>query len=195
MTPAMLALLFEATHDEVPADVLKFTFAEKLRTENLVAHVRRGRPAAECLAGLQRVVLPPPAPPVSKGVGLEALADMARPRTGASSCAGLKLWREGKLSWDEVDHRAVVLSGPPGTGKTSFAGALAATLEVPLNASNVAEWNGHKNLSGTLSRMKEVFAEARAKALCVLLIDEIDGISSRNTLSGDHVEYWTRSST
>jgi DNA polymerase III delta prime subunit len=193
MTPEMLALLFEATHDEVPADVLKFTFAEKLRTENLVAHVRRGRSAAECLAGLQQVVLPPPAPPVSNGVRLEDLAGYGEAKTwGLELAQDLKLWRDGKLSWDEVDHRGGVLAGPPGTGKTSFAGALAATLEVPLIASNVAEWNGHKHLSGTLNRMKEVFAEAVAKAPCVLLIDELDGISSRAKISGDHVEYWTQ---
>ncbi|UXN72871.1 ATP-binding protein [Devosia sp. A8/3-2] len=104
----------------------------------------------------------------------------------------MKLWREGKLGWDEVDHRAVVPAGVPGTGKTSFASVLAATLEVPLIASNVAEWNGHKHLSGTLNRMKEVFAQAIARAPCVLLVDEIDGISSRSQISGDHVEYWTQ---
>ncbi|UJW84858.1 AAA family ATPase [Devosia sp. SL43] len=81
----------------------------------------------------------------TKAWGLELRQDMT-------------LWREGKLDWDEVDHRAVVLAGPPGTDKTSFAAVLAATLEVPLVASNVAEWNGHKHLSGTLNRMKEVFA-------------------------------------
>lgn len=33
MTPEMLSLLFEAAHDEVPAGVLSFSFAEKLRTK------------------------------------------------------------------------------------------------------------------------------------------------------------------
>src|SRR5690606_12017605 len=59
MTPEMLALLFEAAHDEVPVGVLSFTSAEKLSTQNLVAHVRRGWPAAECLSGLQQAVSPP----------------------------------------------------------------------------------------------------------------------------------------
>lgn len=40
--------------------------------------------------------------------------------------------------------------------------------------------------------MKEVFAEAISKAPCVLLVDEIDGISSRASVSGDYVEYWSQ---
>lgn len=56
MTTEMLALLFEAAHGEVPADVLRFSSAEKLKADTLVAHIRRGRPAADCLSGLQRAV-------------------------------------------------------------------------------------------------------------------------------------------
>ena len=193
MTPEMLALLFEAAHNEVPSDVLSFPSADKLRTAELVAHIRRARPAAECLSGLRQVVSAKVEPPKPATVRLEDLAGYGEAKAwGQELGQDMKLWREGKLDWDEVDHRAVVLAGPPGTGKTSFAGVLAATLEVPLIASNVAEWNGHKNLSGTLNRMKEVFAQAIADAPCVLLIDEIDGISSRTQISGDYVEYWTQ---
>ena len=193
MTPEMLALLFEATHNEVPSDVLSFSSADKLRTAELVAHIRRARPAAECLSALRQVVSAKVETPKPATVRLDDLAGYGEAKAwGQELGQDMKLWREGKLDWDEVDHRAVVLAGPPGTGKTSFAGVLAATLEVPLIASNVAEWNGHKHLSGTLNRMKEVFAQAIAKAPCVLLVDEIDGISSRTQISGDHVEYWTQ---
>lgn len=111
---------------------------------------------------------------------------------GLELAQDMKLWREGNLDWDEVDHRAVVLAGAPSTGKASFASVLAVTLYVPLISSNVAEWNAHKHLSGTLNRMKDVFAQAIPKAPCVLLIYEIDGISSRSQSSGDYVEYWTQ---
>lgn len=193
MTPEMLVLLFEAAHDEVPSDILSFRSPDKLRTEDLVAHVRRAWPADECLSRLQQVVSakldkPKPAP-----IRLNELAGYGEAKVWGSELAqDMKLWREGKLDWVEIDHRAVVLAGAPGTGKTSFASVLAATLEVPLVASNVAEWNTHKHLSGTLSRMKEVFAQASSQAPCVLLIDEIDGISSRSKLSGDHFEYWSQ---
>ena len=193
ITPEMLALLFEAAHNEVPSGALTFPAAENLQTPDLVAHIRRARPASECLSRLRQVVSAKLEKPMPATVRLEDLAGYGEAKDwGLELARDMKLWRKGKLEWDEVDHRAVVLAGPPGTGKTSFASVLAATLEVPLIASNVAEWNGHKHLSGTLNRMKEVFAQALAKAPCILLVDELDGISSRGHLSGDHVEYWTQ---
>lgn len=193
MTADMLALLFEVAHNEVPSGVLCFRSADKLSTVDLVAHVRRARPAEECLSGLQDTVCPPVLAPKSAAVKIADLAGYGEAKAWAVELAqDMMLWRSGALNWDEVDHRAVVLGGPPGTGKTSFAAVLANSLEVPLIASSVAEWNTHKHLSGTLNRMKEVFAEVIAKAPCVLLVDEIDGISSRTSVSGDYVEYWSQ---
>lgn len=193
VTPEMLALLFEAAHDQVPSGVLSFPAAENLRTPDLVAYIRRASPAADCLSRLQQVVSAKVKAPKQPTVRLEDLAGYGEAKAwGLELGQDMKQWREGKLDWEEVDHRAVVLAGPPGTGKTSFASVLATALEVPLIASNVAEWNGHKHLSGTLNRMKEVFAHATAKTPCVLLIDELDGISSRTQISGDYFEYWTQ---
>ena len=193
VTPEMLALLFEATHDEVPAGVLSFSSAEKLRTQNLVAHVRRGRPAAECLSGLQQVVNPAKAASKAGSILLGDLAGYGAAKTwGLELAEDLSLWRAGRLTWDEVDHRAVVLAGPPGTGKTSFAAVLAATLKVPLIATSVAEWNARDNLSGTLRGMQTVFEQAIAQAPCVLFIDELDGISSRDAIEGRYREYWSQ---
>jgi cell division protease FtsH len=193
MTPEMLALLFEAAHNEVPDGVLSFVSAEKLRTANLVAHVRRGRPSVECLGGLQQTVLPPKAASKTRPVMLDELAGYGAARTwGLELAQDMELWRAGQLSWAEVDHRAIVLSGAPGTGKTSFATVLADTLKVPLVATSVAEWNSRDNLSGTLKRMQTVFEQAIVQAPCVLFIDEIDGISSREAIEGRYSEYWTQ---
>ena len=193
MTPEMLALLFEAAHDEVPAGVLSFASAEKLRAQNLVAHVRRGRPAAECLLGLQQTVNPPKPASKTKTILLDDLAGYGEAKVwGLELAQDLELWREGRLNWEEVDHRAVVLSGAPGTGKTSFAAVLAATLKVPLVATSVAEWNARDNLSGTLKRMQTVFEQAVAQAPSVMFIDELDGISSRHAIEGRYSEYWTQ---
>jgi cell division protease FtsH len=193
MTPEMLALLFEAAHDEVPAGAPSFLCAEKLRAQNLVAHVRRGRPAAECLSGLQQVANPPSPEAKLQIPLLKDLVGYGAAKTwGLELAQDLSLWRQGNLSWDEVDHRACILSGPPGTGKTSFAAILAGTLNVSLIETSVAEWNARDHLSGTLKRMQAVFEQAVAQAPCVLFVDELDGISSRSTIEGHHSEYWTQ---
>ena len=193
MTPEMLAMLFEAAHDEVPSGVLSFDSAEKLHAPNLVAHVRRGRPATECLSGLQQTVKPPKTEARTPSIVLADLSGYGEAKIwGLELAQDLELWRRGSLSWDDVDHRAVVLAGPPGTGKTSFATILAGTMGVPLISTSVAEWNSQDNLSGTLKRMRAVFDQALAQTPCVLFIDEIDGISSRETIEGRYSQYWTQ---
>lgn len=192
-TPEMLELLFDACHDEMPADILQFSFADRLKTEDLIGHVRRARLATTCLQGLQKVAQTRNGFVAPGAVLLQDLAGYGDAKIwGLELAQDLELWRAGRLSWAEVDHRAVVLAGPPGTGKTSFATVLARSLRVPLIATSVAEWNSGDHLSGTLKCMKTVFDEASAKVPCVLFIDELDGISSRAALDGRYSEYWTQ---
>ncbi|MBD8066993.1 AAA family ATPase [Devosia sp. PTR5] len=193
LTPEMLELLFEVCHDQMPAGVLQFTGATKLKTVDLIAHMRRARPAAVCLDGLQQLARARTTLPALDVIELKDLEGYGEAKVwGLELAEDLKLWRAGHLSWQEVDHRSVILAGPPGTGKTSFAGILAASLQVSLVTTSVAEWNSSDHLSGTLKRMQAVFAEAKAKAPCVLFIDELDGISSRSSISGRYSEYWTQ---
>lgn len=188
-TAEMLALVFEAAHDDVPAGVDQFRSAEKIGVADLAAHIRHGRRAEDCLAGLQAAVIAKELIPATNVVLLKDLAGYGEAREwGLELVQDMDLWRNGALKWDEVDHRAVVLDGPPGTGKTSFAKVLADTLRVPLIASSVAEWNGRSHLAGTIKGMEEVFGQALAQALCVLFVDELDGIANRNTLDDRYVE-------
>lgn len=96
---------------------------------------------------------------------------------GLALSADLQAYRSGTLNWTEIDSRGLLLSGPPGVGKTSYVRALARTAKVPLVATSVAEWNSSDHLGGTLRTIREVFASARAKAPAILFIDEVDGIS------------------
>lgn len=59
---------------------------------------------------------------------------------------------------------------------------LVASLKVSLIATSAAEWNDRDNLSGTLNRMEPVFNVAMPEALCVRLMDELDGSSSRSVI-------------
>lgn len=106
--------------------------------------------------------------------------------------ADLALWRDGSLRWDEMSTR-LLLSGPPGTGKTMFARALCNTLQVPLLATSVADWLEPGFLGDVLQCMSGAFAFAADKAPSILFIDEIDNIGSRQTsaASRSHDDYWT----
>jgi len=92
--------------------------------------------------------------------------------------ADLQLWREGRLDWSEMSTR-LLLAGPPGTGKTTFARALANSLQLKLLATSVGTWLEPGYLGEVLRRMSAAFAEAEANAPCILFIDEIDGIGRR----------------
>nr|WP_250808820.1 AAA family ATPase [Neorhizobium tomejilense] len=89
-------------------------------------------------------------------------------------------WREGLLSWSEV-CRGALIAGPPGSGKTFFAAALARLLGFRLVAATVGGWQAQGALGEMLAAMRGSFREAEACRGAVLLIDEIDTIGSRST--------------
>ncbi|MEW9616250.1 ATP-binding protein [Shinella sp. S4-D37] len=104
--------------------------------------------------------------------------------------ADLSLWRDGKLRWDEMSTK-LLLSGPPGTGKTTFARALCNTLQVPLLATSVAHWLEPGYLGDVLKRMSGAFTIARDRAPAILFIDEIDNIGTRQGAgSRNYDDYW-----
>lgn len=101
--------------------------------------------------------------------------------------ADLGLWRAGELAWEEMSTK-MLLSGPPGTGKTTFARALCNTLQVPLIATSVSTWLEPGYLGDVLKRMSAAFAEAESMKPAILFIDELDGIGTRRQ-RGDWAEY------
>jgi ATP-dependent Zn protease len=120
---------------------------------------------------------------------IEELEGYGEAREWAMSLvADLKGWREGKLTWRDVDA-GLLLSGPPGTGKTLFASALARSCGAKFIGASSAQWQSKGHLGDMLAAMRKSFREAAADAPSVLFIDEIDSIGDRRTFKGDNVGY------
>lgn len=100
----------------------------------------------------------------------------------------LALWRSGQLPWSQMSTR-LLLSGPPGTGKTTFARALCNTLQVPLIATSVSTWLEPSHLGDVIKRMRLAFEEAQSHAPAILFVDEIDGIGRRGQ-KNEYDDYW-----
>ncbi|GHT18900.1 ATP-dependent zinc metalloprotease FtsH [Bacteroidia bacterium] len=83
-----------------------------------------------------------------------------------------------------------LLVGPPGTGKTLLAKAVAGEADVPffsLSGSDFVEMF----VGVGASRVRDLFAKAKAKAPCIVFIDEIDAVGrarSRNMAMGGNDE-------
>lgn len=102
----------------------------------------------------------------------------------------LGAYRAGRLPWRDVD-KGVLLAGPTGTGKTTFARTLAASCGIPLVIGSLGAWqaSGTGHLGDMLKAMRTTFDEARRAAPCILLIDEVDGVGDRATFDPRHRDY------
>ena len=80
--------------------------------------------------------------------------------------------------------KGVLLVGPPGTGKTLLARAVAGESGVPFFSISGSEFV--EMIVGVgASRVRDMFAQARAKAPAIIFIDEIDTLGGARTGPGD----------
>ncbi|RMF90437.1 MAG: replication factor C large subunit [Methanobacteriota archaeon] len=101
----------------------------------------------------------------------------------ATSVKRLQAWVE-EFRRGEAEKKALLLHGPPGSGKTSAAYALARELGydiVETNASDIRTKTNIERVVGTASKMGGLDPGQKGR---ILLVDEVDGIHGRSDFGG-----------
>lgn len=91
--------------------------------------------------------------------------------------------RDHLAAWSVPPCHKILISGPPGNGKTMLAGAMAHAMDVPFL---VVRYGGlmESFLGATGKNLDKVFTYA-ATGPCVLFLDEFDGIGMDRSKAGD----------
>ncbi|MBW8299965.1 MAG: AAA family ATPase [Hydrogenophaga sp.] len=160
--------------------------------EQVYAVLRRGRKISDVLSRLSEIPAQTDGPERKQSQDAPALEAMHG--YGEAKSWGLELardlsdWKTGQISWDDVD-RGILLSGPPGVGKTVFAQALAKQCDVPLIGSSLGQWQSTGHLGDLLKAMRGDFRRAQEKSPCILFVDEIDSLGDRKKFRHDNSDY------
>ena len=76
--------------------------------------------------------------------------------------------------------KGILLVGPPGTGKTMLAKAVAGESNVPFFSSSGSEF-GEMFVGMGAAKVRDLFKQAKEKAPCIVFIDEIDAIGQKRS--------------
>ena len=156
--------------------------AGRATLSDLILAVRSDRSPDECVRRLQRLTAPSGSQDGS-GPTLFELQGLGEAKTFALELLeDLQDFKAGRIPASALP-KGVILSSPPGCGKTALARAIAKSAGVHFIATSYAAWQSNKDghLGAVTRAIRSVFAEARANAPSILFIDEIDSLPTRGT--------------
>ncbi|MDB5533597.1 MAG: ATPase central domain protein, partial [Hyphomicrobiales bacterium] len=110
---------------------------------------------------------------------------------GLALVEDLRDYAAGRLAWAEV-AKGCLLTGAPGTGKTSFARALAREANVHFIATSYSQWQAYRDghLGSVTQAIRKAFSEALLQNPSILFIDEIDTLPARGRGKWND-DWWT----
>jgi cell division protease FtsH len=182
-----IAAVIEAVTGKHPGAIDEH-FARRATLEMLSIAVRADLGAERSMARLRRLV----GAQAPKEIG-PLLSEMhglgPAKQFGLELAADLRAYIAGTLPWSACP-RGLLVSGPPGTGKTCYARALSAEAGVHFIATSYSEWQSHKDghLGNVTAAIRKTFADASANKPCIVFIDEIDSLPARG--GGDRSDLW-----
>lgn len=98
---------------------------------------------------------------------------------GLDLAKDIQQYKSGRLPWAQMP-KGLLLSGPPGCGKTTYAQALARSCGVKLVTGSYGEWAAGLGQTDLLKKMRKTFEKAGVEAPCILFIDEVDSFPDRD---------------
>ncbi len=87
---------------------------------------------------------------------------------------------EERIQIEKLVPKGIIFEGPPGTGKTMFAKAIANELDATVSVVNGPELKGGF-VGESEKRIREIFSQARKNAPSVIVFDEIDSIAAERS--------------
>ncbi len=125
-------------------DVIPDQAAAAIGLHELLLAVRFDRTPAQCAEMLLQLVAAKTAKRGSRELSLDELHGLDEAVAWAkSTIVDLEAWRRGEIGWDAIDA-GVVLDGPAGTGKTTFAKVAADAMGLPLITANSGKMAGER---------------------------------------------------
>lgn len=187
-----IGTVVEAVTGVAPIARLADGLAAQCDPDDLALAVHAARGADPSVAHLA-AILARKAGAAGDGPRLEDLYGLGAAREwGLALVSDLRAWMNGGPGaprWSDLES-SILLSGPPGVGKTIFAAALARSAGLPFLAGSLGQWQSARDghLGHTLGAMRTFFERAR-RTPCVVLIDEIDSFGDRTKFTEDHRNY------